>query len=91
MNRHAKLLTIGALVALHTVVGLGFDPGEMQEVELDERKLVSVPVSGARVTTISFPSPISAIDAALVTLLRGFVGEFVFFEPKVACKPLAIR
>ncbi|MEI6715850.1 MAG: hypothetical protein WCO60_19030 [Verrucomicrobiota bacterium] len=67
MNRHAKLLTIGALVAFHSVVGLGFDPGEMQEVELDERKLVSVPVSGARVTTISFPSPISAIDAALVT------------------------
>jgi hypothetical protein len=28
---------------------------------------------------------------AFVALLRGFEGEIVFFEPKVACKPLAIR
>jgi hypothetical protein len=27
----------------------------------------------------------------LLALLRGFEGEIVFFEPKVACKPLAIR
>ena len=40
----------------------------IQEVDLDEHTVYIVPVSFSRVTTISFPGPISAIDAALVTL-----------------------
>jgi len=40
----------------------------IQEMELDEHSVFTVPVSAARVTTISFPGPISAIDAALVTI-----------------------
>ena len=34
---------------------------------LDDHKVYAVPVSNTRVTTISFPSPIAAIDGALVT------------------------
>ena len=50
-------------VALHAT---GNKP--VQEIELDEHSVFTVPVSAARVTTISFPGPISAIDAALVTI-----------------------
>ena len=40
----------------------------VQDFLLDDHTVYAVPVSGARVTTISFPSPITAIDGALVTL-----------------------
>ena len=40
----------------------------IQEFILDEQTVYSVPVSGFRVTTISFPGPISAMDAAQVTI-----------------------
>jgi hypothetical protein len=40
----------------------------VQDFTLDDHTVYAVPVSGARVTTISFPSPIAAIDGALVTL-----------------------
>jgi hypothetical protein len=39
----------------------------IQDLILDDHTVYSVPVSGTRVTTVSFPSAISAIDAALVT------------------------
>src|SRR6202030_3278210 len=40
----------------------------IQEYLLDERAVYAIPVSQNRVTTISFPGPISAIDAAQVTI-----------------------
>lgn len=40
----------------------------VQDFILDDHTVYGVPISGARVTTISFPSPIAAIDGALVTL-----------------------
>ena len=40
----------------------------IQDFILDERTVYSIPVSGYRVTTISFPGPISAIDAAQATV-----------------------
>jgi hypothetical protein len=40
----------------------------IKEFVLDERTVYSIPVSTERVTTISFPGPISAIDAAQVTI-----------------------
>ena len=43
------------------------EPKQIQESELDEHSIYTVPVSFSRVTTVSFPGPISAIDAALVT------------------------
>ena len=40
----------------------------IKEFILDDRSVFTIPVSGNRVTTISFPGPISAIDAAQVTV-----------------------
>ena len=40
----------------------------IQEYILDEQTVYAIPVSINRVTTISFPGPISAIDAAQVTI-----------------------
>lgn len=40
----------------------------IKEFVLDERTVYTIPVSTERVTTISFPGPISAIDAAQVTI-----------------------
>lgn len=42
-------------------------PKPIQDLILDDHTMYSVPVSGARVTTVSFPSAISAIDGAFVT------------------------
>lgn len=39
----------------------------IQDLILDDHTVYAVPVSGKRVTTISFPGPISAIDGAFVT------------------------
>lgn len=39
----------------------------IHELTLDEHRVYNVPVSVGRVTTVSFPSTIAAIDAALVT------------------------
>ena len=39
----------------------------VQDIILDDHTVYSIPVSGLRVTTVSFPGPIAAIDAALVT------------------------
>jgi hypothetical protein len=39
----------------------------IKELPLDEHTVCTIPVSRSRVTTISFPGPISAIDAANVT------------------------
>jgi hypothetical protein len=43
------------------------DGSPIAEYRLDEQTVYTVPVSRSRVTTISFPGPISAIDAANVT------------------------
>ena len=68
MNRHGKspFLSLAVLV-LAQAGSLAGEPKQIQERELDEHSVCAVPVSAARVTTVSFPGPISAIDAALVT------------------------
>lgn len=56
------------LLALPTGVIAAEDPPKaIHELVLDEHRVYAVPVSVARVTTVSFPSSISAIDAALVS------------------------
>ena len=40
----------------------------VQDFALDDHGVYSVPISATRVTTISFPSPITAVDGALLTL-----------------------
>src|SRR3989442_1391441 len=47
----------------------GIDPKKsIQEIELDEHTVYAIPVSNDRVTTISFPGQIAALDAANVTV-----------------------
>jgi hypothetical protein len=59
-----SLLTITMLTA---TVALAESPA-IQQLWLDDRVAVSVPVATNRVTTISFPSPIDAIDGAGITV-----------------------
>ena len=65
MNRHIKF-TFLTLAIVHAVSMAG-EPKQIQEAELDEHSIYTIPVSFSRVTTVSFPGPIAAIDAALVT------------------------
>jgi hypothetical protein len=64
MNRLTKLLLIAhavEFVAIHA-------PGQqVRDFILDDHTVYAVPVSGTRVTTVSFPSPIAAIDGASMT------------------------
>jgi hypothetical protein len=64
MNPLTKLTIITSAFAA-TIAQAG-EP-RVQNLVLDDHKVYAVPVSGTRVTTISFPSPVAAIDGALVT------------------------
>jgi hypothetical protein len=68
MNRLVKFLSSYlAIFTFSSLALLARDNKQIQEIELDEHNVYGIPVSPARVTTVSFPGPISAIDAALVT------------------------
>lgn len=54
----------------------------IQRVMLDERVVVTVPVATNRVTTISFPGPIAAIDAVGVTTDGKTPGQFQLAHTK---------
>ncbi len=64
MNRLVRLLLLSL-----PIIGMTAHATEqrVQDFTLDDHTVYSVPVSGTRVTTISFPSPITAIDGALLT------------------------
>jgi len=66
MKSTAKILTF-TIPLLAAVVALAGSPA-IQQVLLDDRTAVSVPVATNRVTTISFPSAITAIDGAGITV-----------------------
>jgi hypothetical protein len=59
-----SLVTL-TLLAVRIVLA---DSMAIQNVFLDERTMVSVPVATNRVTTISFPTPIDAIDGVGITV-----------------------
>jgi hypothetical protein len=61
-----KRLAISILMGVCLIAGA--KDKAIQDFILDEQTVYSIPVSGFRVTTISFPGPISAIDAAQVTI-----------------------
>jgi hypothetical protein len=52
------------------------DEGAIQSALLDDRSIYTVPVGTNRVTTISFPGPISAMDGAGVTMDVRVPGQF---------------
>ena len=65
MKHLAKLNALLLLVAIQASTAKDGSP--IAEYRLDEQTVYTIPVSRSRVTTISFPGPISAIDAANVT------------------------
>jgi hypothetical protein len=74
-------LPINILLLAATVV-VAEPPEAIQRVTLDERVLISVPVATNRVTTISFPGPIAAIDAVGVTADGKTPGNFQLAHTK---------
>src|SRR5208337_390090 len=66
MKSTAKILSF-TISVLTVAVALADSPA-IQQVFLDDRTAVSVPVATNRVTTISFPSAITAIDGAGITV-----------------------
>src|SRR5439155_10994995 len=70
------------ILLLAATVALADPPVAIQRVTLDERVVITVPVSTNRVTTISFPGPIAAIDAVGVTADGKTPGEFQLAHTK---------
>lgn len=83
MNRRIKLLwtTVVLLVVASAHASADADK-QVKDLELDEHVVYTIPVGGSRVTTISFPGPIAAIDAALVTTDGKHAGGFQLAHTK---------
>ena len=73
MKSIAKILF--AIAVFTATVALADSPA-IQRVLLDDHTVVGVPVATSRVTTISFPSPIEAIDGAGFTVDGKTPGQF---------------
>jgi hypothetical protein len=71
-----------SLLLLTAAVALAEPPEAIQRITLDESVVVTVPVATNRVTTISFPGPISAIDAVGVTTDGKTPGQFQLAHTK---------
>ncbi len=65
-----------------TAVAFADPPESVQRVTLDDRAVVTVPVATNRVTTISFPGPIAAMDAVGVTSDGKTPGQFQLAHTK---------
>ena len=65
MKQLLKHIAVLLLLCVHSSSAKAANP--IAEYRLDERTVYAIPVSRSRVTTISFPGPISAVDAANVT------------------------
>jgi hypothetical protein len=63
-----------AVTVLAAAIALAQPP--IQQIWLDDRVVVTVPVTTNRVTTLSFPGPIEAIDGAAFTLDAKTPGQF---------------
>ena len=71
-----------SLLLLSAAGVLAEPPEAIQHVTLDENIVVTVPVATNRVTTISFPGPIAAIEAAGVTADGKTPGQFQLAHTK---------
>src|SRR5882672_11470185 len=75
-------ISILLLAATAALAAFAESPEAIQRVMLDERTVVTVPVATNRVTTISFPGPIAAIDAVGVTADGKTPAEFQLAHTK---------
>ena len=80
MKSIVSLLSFTVTVLTTTVALAG--SSAIQQVWLDDRVVVSVPVATNRVTTISFPGPIEAIDGAGFTVDGKTPGQFQLAHAK---------
>lgn len=71
-----------SILLLAATVAFAEPPEAVQRVMLDERVVVTVPVATNRVTTISLPGPIAAIDAVGVTADGKTPGQFQLAHTK---------
>jgi len=69
------IVTVFAATVFAATVALADSPA-IQRVLLDDHTVVAVPVATSRVTTISFPSPIEAIDGAGFTVDGKTPGQY---------------
>jgi hypothetical protein len=70
------------LLVLAPVYALAAPREAIESAQLDDRVVYTVPVATNRVTTISFPGPIAAIDAAGVTADPKMAGQFQLAHTK---------
>lgn len=73
--------SIVSLLSLISTVALAGSPA-IQRAWLDDRTVVTVPVATNRVTTLSFPGPIAAIDGAGFTMDGKTPGQFQLAHTK---------
>jgi len=71
-----------SILLLAATVALAEPPEAVQTVRLDERTVITVPVATNRVTTISLPGPIAAIDAVGITADGKTPGQFQLAHTK---------
>jgi hypothetical protein len=71
-----------SILLLAATVALAEHPDAVQTVRLDERTVITVPVATNRVTTISLPGPIAAIDAVGITADGKTPGQFQLAHTK---------
>ncbi|MEO8426135.1 MAG: hypothetical protein ABI651_03390 [Verrucomicrobiota bacterium] len=71
-----------SLLLLSATLAFADSSESIQRLTLDERVVVMVPVATNRVTTISFPGPIGAIDAAGVSADPKVPGQFQLAHTK---------
>jgi hypothetical protein len=77
-----NMSVVCGLLAVANLVGVAAHPEAIQRVTLDERVVITVPISANRVTTIGFPGPIAAIDAVGVTADGKTPGQFQLAHTK---------
>src|ERR1017187_7241218 len=77
----SNMKSIVSLILLTATVALA-GSSAIQQVWLDDRVVVSVPVATNRVTTIIFPGPIEAIDGAGFTVDGKTPGQFQLAHAK---------
>lgn len=66
-NRFALHLLLMGATSWLVPPGNAAPDGRVRELVLDEQQVIRIPVASKRVTTISFPGAISAIDGALIS------------------------
>src|SRR5262245_11319531 len=71
-----------SILLLAATVAFAAPPEAIQRITLDERVVVTVPVSTNRVTTISIPGAITATDAGSVTADGKTPGQFQLAHTK---------